>query len=127
MGVAKAALHFVLGVDGSDPLSLEGDYSHRERPMPTSLRISVLLLVLATACHSSPPGDTVPAEQTRARIENQNSVDMDIYVRRNDGRVTRLGFAPAGQNVTFALPTALTVGTAWIQFEARPPRGSGAT
>jgi hypothetical protein len=93
--------------------------------MSTWLRISALFFVLATACHSGAPGDTVPAEQTRARIENQNSVDLDIYVRRNDGRVSRLGFVPANENATFALPAGLTAGSAWIQFEARPSRGSG--
>jgi hypothetical protein len=45
--------------------------------MATSLRISALFLILATACHSGAgtPGDTAPADQTRARIENQNSVN----------------------------------------------------
>ncbi|HEV7366597.1 MAG TPA: hypothetical protein VGN76_12195 [Gemmatimonadales bacterium] len=93
--------------------------------MSTSLRISALFLLLATACHTGAPGDTVPADQTRARIENQNSVDMDIYVRRTDGRVSRLGFVPANQSATFALPAGLTAGSAGIQFEARPALGSG--
>lgn len=97
----------------------------RERPMPALLRLSALLFVLATACHGGNPGNPVPADQTRVRIENRNSVDADIYGRRSDGRVSRLGFAPADQTVTFALPTALTAGTPWIQLEARPPRGSG--
>src|SRR3954463_3218399 len=93
--------------------------------MPAPLRLCPLLFVLATACHSSNPGDTVPATQTRARIENQNSVDLDIYVRRSDGRTSRLGFVPGNQTATFALPGALTAGTPWIMFEARPVRGSG--
>jgi hypothetical protein len=97
----------------------------RERPMPPLLRLSAVLFVLATACHSGSPGTTVPADQTRVRIENRNSVDMDIYVRRSEGRVSRLGFAPADQTVTFALPAAITAGTPWIQLEARPARGAG--
>jgi hypothetical protein len=98
-----------------------------ENGMATSLRISALFFILATACHSgaSTPGDTVPADQTRARIENQNSVDMDIYVRRSDGRINRLGFVPSNQNASFALPAGLTAGSPWIQFEARPARGAG--
>ena len=91
--------------------------------MPTLLRLSALLLVLTTACHSGTPGNTAPADQTRVRVENGNSVDMDIYVRRSDGRASRLGFAPGGQTVTFALPPGLTAGTPWIQLEARPARG----
>jgi hypothetical protein len=93
--------------------------------MRSLLRVSTLLLVLTTACRSGTPGDTVPADQTRARIVNQNSVDMDIYVRRSDGRTSRLGFVPANQSATFALPSALTAGTPWIMFEARPARGAG--
>ena len=95
--------------------------------MPASLRLSAILLVLATACHSGTPGTPTPADQTRVRVENTNSVDMDIYVRRSEGRVIRLGFVPAAQTATFALPTAVTAGTPWIQLEARPARGSGET
>lgn len=92
--------------------------------MATPLRIFLFIFILATiACHSGTPGTAAPADQTRARIENYNSVDVDIYVRRSDGRVSRLGFAPGSQTVTFALPIALTAGAPWIQFEARPSRG----
>jgi hypothetical protein len=93
--------------------------------MASLLRTSALVFLLATACHSGGPGGTVPADQTRARIENQNSVDMDVYVRRTDGRVSRLGFVAANQSATFALPAGLTAGSAGIRFEARPTRGSG--
>lgn len=92
--------------------------------MPTALRISLLLL-LSTACQTSPPGNAEPADQTRARIENRASLDMDIDVRRNDGRVTRLGFVPGGETTVFALPPTITAGAAWIRFEARPVRASG--
>jgi hypothetical protein len=95
--------------------------------MPTWLRMFPLFFVLATACHSgaASPGDAVPSDQTRARIENQNFMDIDIYVRRSDGRVSRLGFVPSNQKATFALPAGVTAGSPWIQFEARPARGSG--
>lgn len=98
-----------------------------ERLMPALLRLSAFLFILTTACHSGTPGNTTPADQTRVRIENRNSVDVDVYVHRSEGRVTRLGFAPAAQTVTFALPTAVTAGTPWIQLEARPVRGGGET
>jgi hypothetical protein len=93
--------------------------------MRTLLRRSAFLFVLTTACHSGNTGSTVPADQTRARIENQNSVDLDIYVRRSDGRTSRLGFVPANQSATFTLPASLTAGSPWIMFESRPARGSG--
>jgi hypothetical protein len=50
---------------------------------------------------------------------------MDISVRRNDGRLSRLGFAPGEETTVFALPTSLTAGASWIRFEAKPVRSSG--
>jgi hypothetical protein len=93
--------------------------------MPTLLRLSALLLVVFAACHGGRTGNTEPMEQTRARIENRSSLDMDISVRRNDGRVSRLGFAPANETTTFALPPSLTAGAVWVRFEATPVRGGG--
>jgi hypothetical protein len=89
------------------------------------LRRPAFTLVLAAACHSGAPGDTEPANQTRARIENRASLDMDISVRRNDGRSSPLGFAPGGETVVFALPPSLTAGASWVRFEAKPVRSSG--
>jgi hypothetical protein len=91
------------------------------------LRRPALILILAAACRSGAPGDTEPAKQTRARIENRASLDMDISVRRNDGRVSRLGFAPGDETTVFALPPSLTAGASWIRFEAKPARSSGQT
>lgn len=93
--------------------------------MATLLRHPALLLLLTAACLSGTPGNPEPGEQTRARIENRASLDMDIYVRRNDGRVSRLGFAPGDESTTFALPPTVTAGAAWVRFEARPVRSSG--
>jgi hypothetical protein len=93
--------------------------------MPNLLRFSAFLLVISAACHSGRASDAEPVDQTRARIENRASLDLDIFVRRNDGRVTRLGFAAGNETTTFALPPSLTAGAAWIRFEAKPVRGSG--
>lgn len=95
--------------------------------MGTSLRARALLslILISPACHGGRSGNAEPLDQTRARIENRASIDMDIFVRRNDGRASRLGFAPADQTATFALPPALTAGAAWVRFEARPVRSSG--
>jgi hypothetical protein len=95
--------------------------------MPSLLRAPVLGLLLTSACLGGNPGTPGPSDQTRARIENRASLDMDIYVRRNDGRVSRLGLAPGGETTSFALPATLTAGAAWVRFEARPVRESGET
>jgi hypothetical protein len=97
----------------------------REPAMPTHLRFPALLLLLTAACFGGRAASPEPGDQTRARIENRASLDMDLYVRRNDGRVSRLGLAPGNEITSFALPPTLTAGAAWVRFEARPVRGSG--
>jgi hypothetical protein len=94
-------------------------------PVPRFSRVPALLVLLAAACHGSGPNSPEPSQQTRARIENRASLDMDIFVRRNDGRGSRLGLAPGGETTSFALPASLTAGAAWIRFEAKPVRESG--
>lgn len=84
------------------------------------------LLILLVACRTGTTNSPEPTEGgTNARIDNRASIDADIFVRRNDGQVSRLGFAPAGETTTFALPASLTAGAAWVRFEARPVRRSG--
>lgn len=97
-----------------------------ERSMVTRLRApAFFLLALAAGCHSGNPGNAEPTTGTRARIENRASLDMDLSVRRNDGRVSRLGFVPGNETAVFALPPTLTAGAAWVRFEAHPVRSSG--
>ena len=93
--------------------------------MPALLLYPALLLLTCVFACRGTPGNADPSNQTRARIENRSSLNMDIYVRRNDGRSSRLGFAPSNETVTFALPPTVTAGASWVRFEARPVRGSG--
>src|SRR5918999_6114422 len=97
--------------------------------MIMALRIPLLLLFLSAACSrgNAPVAGPDPdaTEQTRARIENRASIDMDIYLIRNDEQRTRLGFVAGGETATFALPPTLTAGATSIRFEARPVRRSG--
>jgi hypothetical protein len=95
--------------------------------LKSPFRSPAVIVLLAAACHSGAPGSTEPANQTRARIENRASLDMDISVRRNDGRVSRLGFVPGAETAVFALPSSITAGAAWVRFEAEPVRSSGET
>lgn len=103
--------------------------------MRLSFTGSLLLLSLALGCagHSTPDDKPAPADnaapaesgdKARARIENNPSLDMDIYVVRQSGQ-TRLGFIPANQSASFELPAAIIAGSPAIRFEARPVRGSG--
>jgi hypothetical protein len=99
----------------------------KETPMSALLRLPLLLLLGAVACQKANPGTAEPSNQTRAKIENRASVDMDISVRRNDGRSSPLGFAPGGETTVFRLPAGITAGASWIRFEAKPVRSSGET
>jgi hypothetical protein len=93
--------------------------------MPAIFPRFAFVLILAAGCHSGSPGDTEPANQTRARIENRSSLDMDLSVRRNDGKSSPLGFVPGGETAVFALPPSITAGASWVRFEAKPVRSSG--
>ena len=96
--------------------------------MSTGFGRLLVLVLLATACgRVNAPGAPDPdsTEQARARIENRASVDMDVYLIRNDGQRLRLGFVAGGETATFGLPVTLTAGAISIAFEARPVRASG--
>jgi hypothetical protein len=95
--------------------------------MSIRLSATTLLLLLTAGCHGASPGESEPVRQTTARIENRSSLDMDVSVQRNDGRLTRLGLAPGGETTTFALSPGATAGASWIRFQARPVRSSGRT
>jgi hypothetical protein len=92
---------------------------------PFSMIFPLLLTIISTACHHSGTAGTEPVPQTRVRIDNGASLDMDIYVLDSKNQASRLGFAPASRITTFALPTAITTGTPYLRFQARPVRGSG--
>jgi hypothetical protein len=104
--------------------------------MRLSISGSLLCLSLVVGCagkNSAPADNPAPADQPapadngahpQARIENNSSLDMDIYVVRQSGP-TRIGFVPANQSATFELPAAIIAGSAAVRFEARPVRGSG--
>jgi hypothetical protein len=106
-------------------------FSLGEAMMLMQHRIPLLLLLLTASCSrvNAPAAGPDPdaTEQTRARIENRASVDMDVYLIRNDGQRLRLGFVAGGETSTFALPATLTAGAMSIRFEARPVRRSGQT
>jgi hypothetical protein len=94
--------------------------------MRALVRFPALLLLLAIGCHSgTSSSDVAPSDQTRAKIENRSSLDMDITVTRNDGRSTPLGRVPSGETTSFALPVGVSAGAAWVRFQATPVRGSG--
>jgi hypothetical protein len=87
----------------------------------SALRL-VALSLLAAACASNPAPSAAPSRGAAVRVENQGSLDMDVYVHEHES-VARLGFAPSNQVTRLSLPPALITGSGLIQFEARPTRG----
>ncbi len=92
---------------------------------PFSMIVPLLLIVVSTSCHQGGTAGTEPMNQTRVRIDNSATVDMDIYVLSGNNQVSRIGFAPASRVTTLPLPNAVTSGSPYIRFQARPVRGSG--
>jgi hypothetical protein len=89
----------------------------------SAVRLIVLSLFLPVAgCASNPAPSGAPSAAAAVSVDNQSSLDMDLYVREHEG-AARLGFAPANQVTRFPLPPALITGSGLIQFEARPTRG----
>jgi hypothetical protein len=89
------------------------------------LILPLLLTVVSTACHQGGTAGTEPVSQTRVRIDNSATLDMDIYVLSGNNQTSRIGFAPASRVTTMPLPNAVTSGSPYIRFQARPVRGSG--
>ncbi len=92
---------------------------------PRRPTLFILLLLLCVACGGNRPGTADPSGETKLRIVNRASLDMDIYAIRSDGQTVRLGFAPGNETTVFALPTTITAGATSLRFEARPVRSSG--
>lgn len=93
--------------------------------MRSRLTLSLLFLLVGLGCAWNQPATGSPP--ARARIENDTSLDMDIYLHRQSGPANRLGFVPAGQTAEFDLPRALMAGAVTVRFEARPVRRGGQT
>jgi hypothetical protein len=92
--------------------------------MRSTFTASLLCLSLILGCAGNGAGSSSNGSQTRARIDNDTSLDMDIYVVRESG-ATRLGFVPANQTATFNLTRGVLAGAVSVRFEARPVRRSG--
>jgi hypothetical protein len=91
--------------------------------MRSSVTATLLLLSITLGC----AGNSATASggnTTRERIENNSSLDMDIYVIRQTG-ATRLGFVPANDTARFELTPGILAGSVSFRFEARPVRQSG--
>lgn len=80
---------------------------------------SLAIMIILASCSGTrrPPAD--PQEATYVRVENQSTLDMNIYVLRGSQRV-RLGTATAHQTSRFRIPRDLIFGITALRFMADP-------
>ena len=86
----------------------------------------VLLAValLSAGCgHAFKSGPREPEPRTTLRVENQNFLDMNVYVLPGGQRI-RLGTVPGLSTQVFTIPAYLVRGSP-LQFEVHPIGGLG--
>jgi hypothetical protein len=73
------------------------------------------------ACGGNPrPAQAGEEARTTVRVENQSSLDMNIYVIRSGGQRVRLGTATAHLTSRFTIPDNLIFGITPLRFLADP-------
>lgn len=90
--------------------------------MPKTGRFLILAALAAAVafCASGPrSGRPDDDEVTRLRVDNQSSLDMNIYVLRGAQRI-RLGTSTAHLTTRFTIPADLIFGITSLRFLADP-------
>ena len=85
-------------------------------------RLAVLaVLCLAPGCAKPAVDDedTVPRSETMVRVENQDFLDMNVYVIRSGQRI-RLGHVPGLTTRVLTIPPSLVGGGADLRFLVDP-------
>lgn len=83
--------------------------------------ILVILLLLASCSTTRQAGRREPI--TTVRVENQNFLDMKVYVLRGEERI-RIGTVTGNSTQVFVLPEGIVVGAGILRFLADPIGGS---
>jgi hypothetical protein len=91
--------------------------------MRISTPILVILIFLASCTTSRHAGRKEPP--TTVRVENQNFLDMKIYILRGAERI-RLGTVTGNSTQILVIPQGLIVGASLVRFLADPIGGSQA-
>lgn len=89
-------------------------------------RALLALALLSAGCrHAAKSSEPVPQSETTVRVENQNFLDMDVFVVQN-GMHIRLGRAPSLTSKVFTIPADFVPRPTDLRFELRPIGGGGA-
>jgi hypothetical protein len=87
-------------------------------------RAFVALALAAVACSRSSGGENVvPSGEAMLRVDNQDVMDMNVYVIRSEQRV-RLGTVPGLSQRVLKIPPALLGAGGSLQFLADPIGGT---
>jgi hypothetical protein len=88
------------------------------------MRAALLALaVLSTACsHTAQSGAPEPRAKTTVKVQNQNFLDMDVFVWDGGQRI-RLGMVAGLSTQVFTLPDYVLRGSQQLQFELHPIGG----
>lgn len=95
----------------------------RYRPFRTLLLLLLLgLSACATGARRGGGAQIVDEQPTTVRVENQNWLDMNIFVLRGPGGGTRvrLGTVPGASTRVFTIPRSLVFGATTLRFLADP-------
>jgi hypothetical protein len=95
----------------------------------TATLLMVLAATILAGCGRAPqpPLEVAPAVAGNLQVINRSSLDMDIFLVRQNGQRNRLGLAPASRTTGFALTPAQVAGVGPVSFDAVPLLGSGRT
>lgn len=83
------------------------------------ITLGLILLASVAACASSGNQPETGGVETTVQIENQNFLDMTVYVYEGGQRV-RLGTVPGVSSRTFPIPERILFGISALRFEADP-------
>ena len=79
--------------------------------------------LLITACSPATKGtQPQPQAATTVKVENDNVLDMDVFVLSNSLRM-RLGLVSGGHTEVFTLPATVVNVSSQVRFELRPIGG----
>ncbi|MGD2071021.1 MAG: hypothetical protein PVI57_20300 [Gemmatimonadota bacterium] len=90
------------------------------RTVMSTFAIVPVLVLAACAGRQAEYGPSDPDARTILEVDNQSSLDMNIYVIREAGDRTRLGTATAHVRSRFTIPSRLMFGITSLRFQADP-------
>jgi hypothetical protein len=81
--------------------------------------LALAVIACSQSTRSAGPSGAAPASATTVIVENNNWLDMNVYVLRSGARL-RLGTVPSIATRRFALPAGATIATNDVRLEADP-------